>query len=450
MANTKLLIISSVVAAAFITTPLVVSSHVESKIKANQAWLEANGFKQEFTTKSGYFTAKRDFTLEVVDAKKVRDMLLDKFVAKNAHYKVFAQALKEDTDSDINSALDGLGFKGQIAHSNFLPSDMELSLSLSKLPTDTNAEASKILWPLVQKGVFAADMRFGTNEKLKELKLRDINEKIKVEEGLTFDVDTSKQHLTLSEKGEDIKGLFTIEKQRFAALSDTFDFVSQIDGLSYDFIYKNEVNNEAVSSLSSYLLKAKDNTSSAKVEIKNLKSSGSVSEKDKTLYVKGDYLFDDFLLESDGETISTKKLNVAIDINGINMDTFSRLQSNTKESEQMVKDMLTLLNQGLYLGLNVKADRLDSDVLKLQNFSVETALNIEKNSYSLKDSPFAILGLLDISSKVKIHKDDRMKLQGLGLASAKEFAMGRVEGDFFIYDITLKKGLLRVNDKAIE
>ena len=103
MANTKLLIISSVVAAAFITTPLVVSSHVESKIKANQAWLEANGFKQEFTTKSGYFTAKRDFTLEVVDAKKVRDMLLN-LPNKMASRVVGKKDIKE-IESTINDEI---------------------------------------------------------------------------------------------------------------------------------------------------------------------------------------------------------------------------------------------------------------------------------------------------------------------------------------------------------
>ena len=96
--------------------------------------LEKNGLKQDILSKEGYFTSKRAFSLEIVDAKKVRDFLLSTLVEKNAQYKLFAESLKSESDGSINESLDGLKFNGEITNSNLLPSDVKVSLSLNQLP----------------------------------------------------------------------------------------------------------------------------------------------------------------------------------------------------------------------------------------------------------------------------------------------------------------------------
>lgn len=130
MANTKLLIAASAVVVALASAPMVISSSVDKEIENSKTLLEKNGFKQEILSKSGYFTSQRTFTLEIVDAAKVRDYLLGKLVEKNAQYKVFAQSLQEVTPEEVNSVFNGLKFRGDMTNSNLLPSESTMSLIL--------------------------------------------------------------------------------------------------------------------------------------------------------------------------------------------------------------------------------------------------------------------------------------------------------------------------------
>ena len=195
MSKTKYLVISSVVVAALAATPLFVSQKVDSTIEANKTLLEKNGFKQEILSKSGYLSSKRAFSLEVTDAKKARDFLLAQLVEKNAQYKLFAQSLQEESNEGINQAFDGLKFKGEMTNSNLLPSDVKVSLSLDQLPKSIQEElandkaASDVILPLLARGVLAVDMTFTSDQKLKDLTLKDIKEEIKAE-GATLNIDT--------------------------------------------------------------------------------------------------------------------------------------------------------------------------------------------------------------------------------------------------------------------
>ncbi len=140
MANVKYLVIAGLVVAGIASTPLIISKTIDSKIEANRVVLEKNGFKQEILNKSGYFESKRIFSLEVIDAQKARDFLLDKLVEKNAQYKLFAQSMKSGTKEEMNDAFNGLSFKGEMTNSNLFPSDSKISLALDKLPTSIHKE----------------------------------------------------------------------------------------------------------------------------------------------------------------------------------------------------------------------------------------------------------------------------------------------------------------------
>jgi hypothetical protein len=90
----KFLVVSGIVVAALATTPLFIANSVDKKVEETKAMLEMHGLKQEIVSKSGYLSSTRTFSLEVVDAQKVRDFLLDSLVAKNPQYNLLAQSMK--------------------------------------------------------------------------------------------------------------------------------------------------------------------------------------------------------------------------------------------------------------------------------------------------------------------------------------------------------------------
>ncbi|WP_263831999.1 YdgA family protein [Sulfurospirillum oryzae] len=464
MSKTKYLVISAVVVAAIAATPLVISQKVDSAIEANKVLLAQNGLKQDILSKSGYFTSQRTFSLEVADAKKARDFLLAKLIDKNAQYKLFVQSLKDETDGSINAGFDGLKFKGEMTHSNLLPSDVKISLSLDQLPKSLQDElandkaASDAILPLLARGVLAVDMTFGSDEKLKDVRFKDIKEQIKTE-GSTLNIDTEKQLLTLNENGGVVQGVLGVGKQNFGVDSEMFVFKSELKDFVYNFSYKDDLNNKGDIKIGKYTLEVNDEYSNTKFDLGSLKANSSVEDVKKDLQIKADYTLDNIVVNNSSADVTLEKLFAKLFLRGINSDTMKKVQADyntlllgatTPDDKVLIDDFVALVNHGVKLDLGIALKGLNSDMMNLKDVSVDTTLEIVQNQYTDKESPLALLGLLDITSKVKVHKDDRATLEAMGLTSAEDFALGKPEGDFFIYEIAMKKGAISVNGKTIQ
>ncbi|AFL67802.1 hypothetical protein [Sulfurospirillum barnesii] len=464
MSKMKYGIIASVVVAGLLAMPLVVSQKVDATINAKAKVLANNGFKSEQLSKSGYFTTQRTFSLEVVDAKKARDFLLAQLVEKNAQYKLIAQTLTEESESGINEALNGLKFQGEMTHSNLLPSDVKVSMTLSQLPTVVQAslaedkELSVRVLPLLARGVFGADMLFGSDEALKEFQLKDIKEEMIVDGG-TLHVDTKDHTLRLNHRGERVHGSLGVGHQLFSMKGEAFLSKSELKDFMYTFTYKDEFNNKADLKIGSYALAMNDGLSLLHVELGGLKSQSSIEERQKELRMSADYAFEGIGVLSSSDDIKLDKLFLKLDVEGLNAELTHKLQEDynalvlnpTPPSEKMlISDTIALINHGVKVKFDIALKAFQSTLVKLNDVRVDTVIEIAKNSYSDTQSPLALVGLLDIRSKVKVHKDDRATLEALNLASAKEFALGRAEGDFFVYDLAMKNGVISVNDQAIQ
>lgn len=464
MSKIKYLVISSVVVAALAATPLFVSQKVDSTLEAHKILLEQNGFKQEILSKSGYFTGKRTFSLEVIDAKKARDFLLTQLVEKNAQYKLFAQSLKDETNTGINQAFDGLKFKGEMTNSNLLPSDAKVSFALDQLPKSLQEElandkaVSDAILPLLARGVLAVDMTFSSDQKLKDLKLRDIKEEIKAE-GATLSIDTEKQLLTLNERGGIVQGSIGVGKQNFGVSGDMFLLKSELKDFIYNFNYKDDLNNQGDISIGKYALEINDEYTNVKFDLGSLKAKSSVEDVKKDLQVKADCTLDNIAVVNSEEDIKLEKMFAKLFLRGINSDTMKKVQADYNtlllgttpiDDKVLIDDFVALVNHGVKIDLGIAFKGLSMDMLSLKDVSVDTTLEVAPNNYSDKQSPLALIGLLDITSKVKVHKDDRTMLEEMGLTSAEDFALGKPEGDFFIYEIAMKKGTISVNGQVIQ
>jgi hypothetical protein len=463
MSKTKYLIGGAAVIAALALTPLYVSSRVDARLNETQKMLESHGLKQEILSKSGYLTGTRTFSLEVSDAKKARDFMLEILVAKNPQYTLFAQSLQAQTDSDINEALDGLSFQGVIVSSHLLPKDIYVSLALAKLPkaieTELNNEpnAAKVILPLIAKGTLAFEMTFDIDQKLKSLKMKDIKESLQLEEG-TLDIDTSGHTLSLDEHSGVVQGAFGIQKQNLGVKAPDFEVESHLENLRYTFDYKDDFNNKGDLSLSSYRFLAKEPYSDVVFSLGGMNIASQAQEVNKQINVKADYALKDIAFASSGEDAKLETLTAMLALKGIEGTAIKKLQndynamvlSGENANEQaLIDDITALIRNGLQLDFNVALKRL-SGMLTLKDVGLDTKVEIAKNDFNNRQSPLAVIGLLDISSKLKMHKDDRATLEALNLTAPADFELGRLEGDFYVYDIAFKKGVLSVNGQAVQ
>ncbi len=464
MANAKYLIGASIVAAAIVATPLVISKQIDSKLEDNQRLLEKNGFKQEIISKSGYLTGKRTFTLEISDAKKARDFMLDALVAKNAQYKLFAQNLKDETNAGINEAFNGLGFKGEMLTSHLFPSDAKVSLTLAKLPQVTQEEiakdpkASGVVLPLLDKGIFGVDMTFSSDEKLKALKLKDIKESIHVEEG-TIDVDTQGHTLSLNERAGIVHGVVGIQKQNLGVKATDFTVQSNLENFLYTFDYQDDLNNKGELSLEHYAFDTKDAYSAVSFSIGAMKVTSSAEDVRKEWSLKADYALNNLSFTNAlAEEVKLNTLLANLSLKGLQSESIKKIQADYNAmvlapenggEKALIDDFVALVRHGMVFDFNIGLKAL-SGTLALKDVSINTTLQIAKNDFSDQQSPLALVGLLDVTSKLKIHKEDRATLEALQLTAPQDFELGRAEGDYFVYDVTFKQGVISVNDQIIQ
>ena len=462
MSKTKFLVASGIIVAALGVTPLFIASGVDKKVEEAKVMLESRGLKQELVDKTGYLSSKRTFNYEVVDAQKLRDYLLDSLVERNPQYKLFAQSMKSQSKEEINEAFNGLRFKGEMTNSNLFPSDALVSISLSGLSTSLQnelmqeKEVADIILPLLSRGVIAADMVFGSDEKLKSIKLKDIKEQLKLATG-TLNLDMNNQILTLNENGGVITGKAGIAKQVIGIQTADINFSSTLDNFVYGFSYKDDFNTKGDMSIDKYAFILEEPYNTTKFSLGAIKATSSAEEISKALHVKADYALNAIAFSDRSDSLNIEKLGLKLLLDGINGDTMKKIQNDynrllisgaTGTSDKMIiEDFVALINNGVSITFNVATQNV-SGIIALKDIGVDVIFNVPKNTYSDKQSPLELLSLLDINSRIKIHKDDKTTLEALS-GSTPEMNYGRAEGDFFIYDVVMKKGEVTVNGKAI-
>lgn len=458
MGKIKYFAIASAVVAAVAATPLAISYSIDGEVEKNRLFLEKNGFKQEMLKKQGYLQSTRDFTLEVVDAVKVRDYLLDMLVAKNEQYKLFAQSMKEIDPSEMNSAFNGLKFRGQMKHSNLLPEESTISLIWDRLPhTLNNKEVNTIFEPLLTKGVMALDITLDTRQKIKHVAMRDIKEKIKIEDVL-LDINTMGHTLALGEDAGKVKGRVGVAKQSLQARSEAFIVGSDMENFVYDFTFKDDLNNQGSLTLEKYRFELAEIQNQIEVSFANLKATSTVEEKSDKLQLKADYTFDNIVFVNGIDDFKLQNFLTSFTLNGLNGTRIKKLQkaynaymlgSGTPSDEELINDFIGFVNDGVKLNLTVGIKGL-SGFAQIKDILVDATLELPKNDYNDKESPFGLVGLLDLNTKVKIHKDDRATLEAMELTVPEDFALGIPVGDYLVYEITMKQGAISLNGKPVE
>lgn len=462
MSKTKFLIASGIVVAALGVIPLFIATGVDKKVEEAKVMLESRGLKQELVSKSGYLSSTRIFNFEVVDAQKLRDFLLDSLVEKNPQYKLFAQSMKRQSKEEINEAFNGLRFKGEMSNSNLFPSDTLVSVSLAGLSTSLQNELMQekkiadVILPLLSRGVIAADMVFGSDEKLKSFKLKDIKEQLVLDNG-TLNLDMNNQILTLNETGGVITGKAGIAKQVIGIQGADVNFSSTLDNFVYGFSYKDDFNTKGDLSIDKYAFILEEPYSTTKFSLGSIKASSSAEEVSKLLHVKADYSLNAIAFSDRTDSLNIEKLDMKLLLDGINSVTMKKIQDDynrllitgaTGTSDQMIiADFVALINDGVSITFNIASQNV-TGIVALKDIGVDVTLSLPKNSYSDKQSPLALLTLLDINARIKVHKDDKKTLEALS-GSTPEMNYGRAEGDFFIYDVVMKKGEVTINGKAI-
>ena len=491
MKSSKIVAISFIViAVALGVTPMVVSNSTDKKIEAYKAMLANHGLKQEITKKEGYFVTKRDFTLEVVDASKVMNFLLDKLVEKNQQYILLVKTIQESSKpEEINAVLNGLKFRGEMEHCNLLPADRKVSLIWDRLPNSVaNEEAKKIINPLLARGVFAWDITLDKERTLKQIAARDIKEKIIFDdEQHTLDINTVGHKLDISNESNITKVRLELGKQLFEMFSkdkpEEGNISSNMEKLVYNFNIKDDFNSDGSLHIGKYHLvvnikEAEEVKEAEEFGFGNFKVTSKVQEEGDGISIHSRYGIEELFFNGRENNFKLHDFSAAFMIDGFKTERMKRLQkaSNTfllnvveagdskekflenyaeEDLMNLGKDLYGIVNDGISITLSSTMTGFKSQdkntTQEIKNMQLDVIAKLPKNDYKSMNSNnlLALLSLLDINIKVKIHKDDRILVEKTEPSSKRYLDLGIEKDDYFIYELIMKNSAFMLNGQPL-
>ena len=266
--------------------------------------------------------------------------------------------------------------------------------------------------------------------------------------------------LSLNSEKETLQGILSIAEQSIKSAGDApVGIDSVLNDFVYRFDYKDDFNNKGDLTLGSYALSLRDGENDFNMTLGKVIANNSVETLQKELSAKANYRFDGITVMDGWNSAKVEQLGLTLFLRGLEVATVKKLQTDYNAlvlgtevitDQMLVDDFLALIHHGLKLDMGMKVKGLQFDMLSLKDSGMDVSFEIAKNTFSDQQNPLALIGLLDVNAKVRMHKNDRALFEALGITAAEDFALGKAEEDFFVYDISMKKGVISVNGKVIQ
>ena len=476
----KLLVGLVVIIGLIALAPLGTKSAIDDKIDERKVDLKDNGLFLEIKSNTGYLKSTREFNLTIEDVDLFKDFIQQSIIRKYPSYKSVIDTIFAKEDKQVNEFLSGLVFVGDITNSNIdYNSDVQTNIYLKSFSSEimksinSKKELKEMIIPLLDKKALGMHFIHSPKGYLKTAEIKDINESFKIKDKNTSELNVNYQLLGYSFKNRSRNKVFSgdidLEKMKLTLdAKEKVDFI--LEDMSYDFDYVNEYQSSATASLKSFVLNAKDD----KLSISDISIFGKANIKDKLYFTNAKFVAKDInvLAKNQSNSISslTWDFNLSdIDFNSIKElnDSYIKLQAvstNTnlsdeqrvmllqQNSQPMVASFQKLLNNGLKLKTNFEIKNLKNEQINMDFVKIDLDAEVEKNSLDvIAVNNFTLLNVLNAKANIKLPKKDLdglLKIINPNMAMMISMHAKEVNSDV-VFDIVIKKGIIKINDKKI-
>jgi len=438
-----------------IALPLVIKNQVESQIEVNKQSLLKNGMELNIIKEDGYISTTRDYTLKIINGKKFRDYILEKFIQIDPNYKVFIELMQKNTKKNIRIALDGTTFSGTIKNSNLLLFPTKIELSLVKLsakimsglkPNDKVSDNIKLM--LNEKKI-TFFITLDSNQNVSQIIMKDIDEDIK-DKGkvVNFKLKGHKLDLDITKS---LKGSYTIDTQ--SVKSDRFEM--QTKGINYTFDYLTQFQNDASIHVDSFSVLERKNS----FKVGNIDIGTNVKDADnKTLKINVNYKIKDVYFK---EKMTAKLDSFVLNLDIFDLDkeglvsvneAYSKIALNStsltqKDIEALTNGVQKILNSGIKAQINSSISNLIFKKTNLNKIDFKMNMMLNPNTNTLKG--FQMIQAVEIDGSVTMNKSDVQELLKLDRSLERFAKLGKKDGDNVVFNYEFKKGSLYLNGNKL-
>ncbi len=448
------------VVAGFFISKSMIQNAIDEGIKN----LNQHGLKCTVTKNEGFFTQTREFSLDVVDGAKLRASMLKSISRLADEYKPLAKLLSNKSGEYFDKSVEKLQFKGSLTNSNLNPfGDMDVNLYLSNIKDI--GKKPPVLKQILDKKTINFDMIFNTSGELKNMRLKDINDK--------FEDNQDALNAKIKDFSIDVKPTNGKIVSSLSLKTINFEFfrrdlkreVLGVEKLIYDLDYKNMYDSKAYVSFDKISFKdeskrgdgfsiGKSETSS-KIENNNDKFSASADFRAKDLTFQDmhqsmkikDMFFDAKFKDLDLPTYKkVTALSVKSTIMGFNQAPYSELM---KVQNEYIEHIKVLIQKGFKANIDFELKDISflTHAIKDIELKIDTKVLPNQNNFIGLDA----LSVLDAKVDLGMKNEDFDTISKLAPKNFVQMAQmyAKKKGNKTVFELILKNGKLTLNSKPL-
>ncbi len=460
MAINKKIILGSVIV-GILAFPLAVDYQVKDKIDLKTKDLKKDGIDLIINNNSGYFKSTREFEIVVKDSKALSKLIYNEIVTTYPEYKNILSDVLQNNQNTFKDILEGIKFTGTFKNDNYLMDKAKISISLKEFSRafmekiKKNKKVSKIILPLLNKGTITFHILLNTDGSVDNFAMQDIDEEI-ITENKTTKIKFLGNKFDIMNKNE---GTYSLAQQYLESNKSKIETL----GIKYSYKYKDMFNQSANLKFDNFTFENESGLITTNLTTGKCTLSNQTSSTKEKVHSSVTYQINDLNLTSNIITpILSQKFKLTTGLEDIDKKALKAITDNYQDllvalgeenqkidtnqtTNKFIEDLSTIVNQGLIFVVDSQIENSTYKEVTFKDISLNIDAKLNKNNLSKNSEYFEILGLIDVDSDIKIHKDDLEQIKVFQPMAELIFLKGKMEGDYMLFNVKFQNSKLTVN-----
>lgn len=417
--------------------PYITKSSINNSIQQKQNELQKDGINFNIITDIGYINSEREITIKIQDSIKFID-----YISKTLEIDV--KTIDELTNN--GAYLEDLSIKGTIKNTNIFPENVNISLSLDKLPSDLKKLMRKE--PIVNKLIKALSLKLKVDTH-GNLTFVSLNDMVINDEDITAKI--LQPEIIINENNY----LTHIQNITIKLNERRENILIYLDDIKDNLNYENSFNLDETTTIN----KIKFNyTNTKRYENTNISYTSENNKMKVNSNSKNDELNMAIKYNIGSSSLNTPKIDTQIDnlilnigFNGLKEQPIKEL-ADYKNSEAEFSNILEprlqeIVNYGFSMNLESNINNIrnnKSNIFEAKNININLIAKLKRNNLNKNSNPDDIAKNISVTGVIKMDKNiiDLIK-------PIQEYNTNIING-VSNFDIKLIDGLLLVNEHEIK
>ncbi len=447
------ILIISVITVVILLIPYGISKYTDSILEQKKITLKDIGINFKIESSSGYLSSKRKVSFEVDNGRYLANYIYKSIKNKIPESKATLDTLFYDKGIDWEAILTGLKLKGVLVTDNLLIKKPKLTLSLKELSNEimdeikSDRKASKVILPFLDNDTLGCNITFDLlDEKIISFRLKDIDESIHEKKTrIKFQFFNP-----IYENKSQTEDKYSFSRL-YASVKDRNDLVNiQIDNLDFLQNKYNDIDFNTNLNIKNILFLVNERKN-FKFTTENISIQDKIQPTNNEINIEHKISVDDVNILVNNKKISLQNLLFKFTINNLDKQSLTSIINDYNENDFNpddinIENIFDLINYGANIQFDINTKKFIIDSNRLGNNQFSANIKLSKNNFSKEDKNLDnLINNLNVFAELKIDKKTAKFLTNLDKAFKTYFELSIKDGDYKIFQLSIKNAKITIN-----